>query len=166
MRTLVFMRHAKSGGMRPGLTDFERPLTARGQKEAPAMARQISRRAVYPDLILSSPAVRAVMTARLVAQEMALPDHAIRVDSALYEALVDQYLDVIRTLPDDAQSVLLVGHNPTITDFINLLASSSIAEMPAGGIAAVEAELKAWSEIRKDCGKLLFFEHPARDGSR
>jgi phosphohistidine phosphatase len=142
------------------MADFERPLSDRGRNETPMMAREIARRAIRPELIISSPAVRALSTARLVAEAMAVPHHAVRVEPSLYEASIDHYLDVIKTLPDEVQSVLLVGHNPTLTELVNVLAPAAIGDIPACGVVAVGTTADSWGNVRKNCGKLLFFEHP------
>ena len=163
MKTLVFMRHAKSDGVHQDLTDRERPLTIRRRQEVLMMAREISRRAIRPDCIVSSPAVRALATAQIAAGEMGFPDDAIRVEPTLYEASIHHYLEVITTLPDEARAVLLVGHNPTLTELVNILAPASVSEMPAGGVAAIGAHVERWSQVRRDCGTLMFFKAPNGD---
>jgi phosphohistidine phosphatase len=162
MKTLLLMRHARSAGMAPHRPDLERPLTERGRKDVPIMARRISGRALRPDLIASSPALRALTTARLVAQELSLNGQAICVDAALYESTLEGYLEFLTTLPEAAQIVLVVGHNPTISACVNLLASSSVPELPAGGVAGVIAEIASWSDLRRRCGRLLFVDDPER----
>lgn len=159
MRTLVLMRHASSDGMQRHHTDAERPLSDRGRHDAPKMARAIGR-TIRPDLILSSTAARALATAELVAQELLPPRQKILVEPTLYESSVEGYFELITTLPESAESILLVGHNPTITEFANILAPGSVRDIPAGGVVAITADVSSWKDIDKNCGRLLFFEHP------
>ena len=160
MRTLVFMRHARSVLTRPGQTDFERSLTTRGRLETPVMARTLAQHGICPELIISSPAARALMTARLVAEELRLADHVISVETALYEASRDHYLELLSRLSAGVQTVLFVGHNPGITEFINALAPGAVGDMPPGGVAGVAVDVTQWSDVRNNCGSLLFVEHP------
>lgn len=163
MKKLLFMRHARSASTQSGQTDFERSLTPRGRLEAPMMALALTRHGVRPELIISSPAVRALLTARLVANELSLADHVILLEPVLYEASTDHYLELINGLSEGVQSVLLVGHNPGITEFVNTLAPGEMGEMPQGGLAGVGVDLLRWSEVRGNCGRLLFVEHPVKD---
>jgi len=127
------------------------------------MAQVLAQRGVRPELIISSPAERALATARLVAEELKLGDHAISPEPVLYEASTDHYLELISRLSDGVGSVLLVGHNPAITEFVNTLAPGAIGEMPPGGIAGIGMDSARWSDVRSNCGKLLFVEHPKND---
>ena len=116
MKTLYLLRHAKSSWSFDELSDQERPLNDRGRDDAPVMGQALAKRRICPDLIVSSPAVRAMSTAVLVAREMQYPHEKIAVESGIYGADVDDLLTIIKDLPDTANSVLLVGHIPTITE--------------------------------------------------
>jgi phosphohistidine phosphatase len=128
------------------------------------MGRRLLDKALRPDLIVSSPALRALSTAELIAQELSLNGHGIRVDPALYESSPECYLKFFTTFPENTRTVLVVGHNPTITECVNLLAPSSVGEMPAGGVVGLIADVASWSELRKRCGKLLLFDYPGKSG--
>ena len=160
MKTLVFMRHARAVLQQPGQTDRERSLTARGRLEAPMMAQVLAQRGVRPEVIISSPAERALATARLVAEELTLADHAISLEPVLYKASTDDYFEVIRRLPDGVHSILVVGHNPGITEFVNALEPGAVGEMPPSGLVGIGMDSARWSEVKGNCGKLLFVEHP------
>lgn len=163
MRTLLFMRHAWSVVTQPGQTDSERSLTTRGRLEAPMVARALRQRGVHPEFIVSSPAVRALTTARLVAEELQLAHDAILLEPALYEASAEHYLDIVNGLPDVMRSVLLVGHNPGLTEFVNVLAPGAVGEMPPSGIAVIGIDRDRWSQVRAGCGTLLLVERPTKD---
>lgn len=111
MKTLLLIRHAKSSWDVPSLVDEARPLSERGKRDAPEMGRRLERRGIHPDLILSSPAVRARTTAELIARELDA-DETLVVDHRLYATSADGLLDVIRAQDDTVDCLLVVGHNP------------------------------------------------------
>lgn len=165
MRTLVFMRHARSVQKQPGQADFARSLSTRGRLEAPRMAQALAQRGFCPELIISSPAERALMTARLIAEELTLADHVVSREPVLYEASAEHYLEVIQRLSDNVKDILLVGHNPGITEFVNTLLPGTVGELPPGGLVGIGMDSVRWSEVKSTCGKLLFVEHPMSDRS-
>jgi phosphohistidine phosphatase len=165
MKTLLLMRHAKSSWKHPELSDFERPLNKRGRRDAPWMGRVLLQQGLQPDVIVSSPAVRALMTARLAAEQLDFNLQNIRAEPALYGATIDQYLRVIKNLPDDVTVALVVGHNPTISEFVNILAPGSVGEMPTSGVIALSLDLNGWRDVTVSCGRLVLSESPPRDAS-
>ena len=133
MKTLYLLRHAKSSWSFDELSDQERPLNDRGRDDAPLMGKALAKRRICPDLVVSSPAVRAMSTAVLVAREMQYPHDKIVVEPGIYGAEMNDLLAIIRNLPNAAGSVLLVGHNPTMTETANELSPSALKEMPTAG---------------------------------
>src|SRR5690606_28419591 len=112
MKRLTLVRHAKSSWADPALPDNERPLSGRGERDAPAMAARLAARGERPDAILTSHARRAAMTARAFAERLGLSEETVRVDRRLYLAPADLILDVLRAQDDRVSHVLAVGHNP------------------------------------------------------
>ena len=160
MKTLYLLRHAKSSWSFDELSDQERPLNDRGRDDAPAMGQALAKRRICPDLIVSSPAVRAMSTAVLVAREMQYPHEKITVESGIYGADADDLLTIIKDLPDTANSVLLVGHNPTITETANALSPSSINEMPTAAVVCLHFACEQWSEVSKVNAEFYFYDYP------
>jgi phosphohistidine phosphatase len=162
MKTLYLMRHAKSSWSFDELTDQERPLNDRGRDDAPRIGQALAKRNILPDLLVSSPAVRALSTAVLVARELKYPHDKIRVEPGIYEADLDTLLAIIRALPDAADSVLLTGHNPTFTDAANyLLPGSGLThEMPTAGVVCIQFPVDAWSEIGPATAEFYFYDYP------
>ena len=146
MKTLILVRHAKSSRDDPSLPDRDRPLDDRGRLDAPKMGKRLARRGVKPELLLTSPALRALTTAQLVAEELGYKRKDIVVDDRLYAGSSDDLLDVIRALDKKLDCVMLVGHNPEFTDLANRL-SSEIIDMPTGAVAEFDFETKAWSDV-------------------
>lgn len=160
MKTLYLMRHAKSSWSFDDLTDKERPLNDRGRDDAPMMGQALAKRNIQLDLLLSSPAVRALSTAALVAHELNYPADKVAVEEHIYEATVPDLLAVVRHCPDEADSVLLVGHNPTITDFANVLSPSTIPDMPTAAIVCLKFACARWAEIDRANAEYYFYDHP------
>lgn len=146
VKTLILVRHAKSSWSEPGLADKDRPLNARGERDAPRMGKRLARRELKPDLILSSPAVRALETARLIARKLDCKRADIRVDDRLYAAEAGDLLQVLRELGDRPKCVMLVGHNPELTELAHRL-SSKVGYMPTCAVAVFAFGAKSWARI-------------------
>lgn len=134
MKTLFLVRHAKSSRDDPALPDKERPLNDRGRRDAPRMGKRLAKQDVAPDLILSSPAVRALTTAEIMAKKLAYRIKDIVVDERLYASTPGELLKVIHKLGTKPKHVMLFGHNPELA----LLAwrlSSKITGMPTCAVA-------------------------------
>src|SRR5258705_10067545 len=101
------------------LRDLDRPLNERGLKDAPRMGKRLRERGVHPDLMVSSPAVRALATCRALARELGYPEEKIKIDKRLYHAAEEQLLTVIKECGkfQDPGLVLIIGHNPGLTEF-------------------------------------------------
>ena len=164
MKTLYLLRHAKSSWNFDELSDQERPLNDRGRDDAPVMGQALAKRRICPDVIVSSPAVRAMSTAVLVAREMQYPHDKIVVEPGIYGADVDDLLAIIRDLSDGAGAVLLVGHNPTITETANALSPSAVNEMPTAAVVCLRFECDKWAEVSKANAEFYFYDYPRNEG--
>ena len=160
MKTLYLLRHAKSSWNFDELSDQERPLNDRGRDDAPHMGQALAKRNICPDLVVSSPAVRALSTAVLVCREMNYSHEKIAVEPSIYGADMDGLLGIIHDLPDTAASVLLVGHNPTITDTANALSPSSLNDMPTAAVVCLHFACDAWAEVSKANAEFYFYDFP------
>lgn len=156
MKKLLIMRHAKSDWNQPFASDFERPLNGRGEQDAPRMGEWLAERDLFPDLILSSPAVRARSTAELVADAAGF-DCDMALDRRIYHADAATLLEVINGLPDWAETVMLFGHNPGFEDLVSAL-SGSDERMPTAAIACINLAIDAWAEAER--GELQWLATP------
>jgi len=165
MKTLYLMRHAKSSWSFDELTDQERPLNDRGRDDAPAMGQALAKRQLALDLLVSSPAVRALTTTVLVAREIKYPHDKIKVEPSIYEADLDTLLAIIRNLPDAAQAVLLTGHNPTLTDLANyLLPGSGLThELPTAAVVCLQFQTDQWAQAGPANAEFYFYDYPRKD---
>jgi len=138
-KTLLIMRHAKSDWGFSGITDFERPLNARGKKDAPRMGQWLVEQQYYPDSILASPARRAQETVESVCATLQISTERILWCPEIYNAPASILLEVLKKIPTHAKITLLVGHNPGIEQLIPLLCNTSQPaqdiSMPTAAIA-------------------------------
>jgi phosphohistidine phosphatase len=161
MKRLTLVRHAKSDWSLSGQPDWDRPLNRRGQRDAPEMARRLRARKLRPDRILTSPAVRAVTTATIMARELKVSAGRIRQDERLYLASPADLLAVIRELAGDAKHLMVFGHNPGLTDFANRLsAGDRIDNMPTCAVFTALFNLKDWSALDWSSGAEAEFDYP------
>ncbi|GAB2963695.1 histidine phosphatase family protein [Hymenobacter coalescens] len=160
MKILYLMRHAKSSWNFDGLSDKERPLNNRGRTDAPHMGQALVARNIRLDLLVSSPAVRALSTAALVAKELQYPPERVHVLDGIYAADLDRLVDIVHELPDEAESVLLVGHNPTITDVANALSPSPVNEMGTAAIVCLHFQADRWADVHRTNAELYFHDSP------
>lgn len=165
MKTLCLVRHAKSSWKYPNLDDFERPLNKRGHKNAPFMGRILKKLKVAPDLIISSAANRAAMTARIIAAALDYPLENIRFSEAIYEFGEKALVNVVKQIDDAVNQAMVVGHNPAINGLANFIGDQPISNIPTCGVFCVELDISAWANINAHCGKLKFFEYPKKQRS-
>lgn len=163
MKTLYLLRHAKSSWDDAGLDDYQRPLNHRGEKDAPKMGKRLRREGVSPRLICSSPAVRAITTARLVAGELGYPVASIQQEKKLYHASPEEILSILRSTPSHVESVMLVGHNPGFTEFANDLLNEEIDNLPTAGVVGARLTIDAWKDASWGCGKMFLYEYPKKE---
>lgn len=160
MKTLYILRHAKSSWKFDGLSDHDRPLNKRGRHDAPLMGQELAARGVAPQLIISSPAVRAISTATLVSRELDYDPDDILVDTQVYGADKNDLLQVVQHAPAEINSLLLVGHNEAISEFANMLSQEPISSLPTAGVAALQFSCESWFDISKENATLLFTDFP------
>jgi phosphohistidine phosphatase len=157
MKTIILIRHAKSSWKFPDLKDIERPLKKRGVRDAAMMATVLQDMHLHLDKIISSPAVRAMSTAKAFAAE-----ENIVVDQRLYLESKSKILNLLKDLDNNYQCIALVSHNPDLTDFANFLANDNIENIPTTGIVGIQIECNSWAEVEKGKGKRMFFEVPKK----
>jgi phosphohistidine phosphatase len=161
MKRLTLVRHSKSDWSLPGQQDWDRALNKRGQRDAPEMARRLRARKLKPDAILSSPAVRALATATIMARELKIAPSIVRQDERLYLAGPADMLTVIRELGGNARHLMVFGHNPGITEFANRLsAGDRIDNMPTSAVFTATFAIDDWSELDWASGRDAQFDYP------
>lgn len=159
MKNLYLIRHAKSDWSDESKFDFERGLNKRGQRAIFTMADALKEKKVIPDLILSSSAQRAKLTAKGLAREIGYRREIKYIDD-LYMAEPLDIMSIINETKDKYDHLFIVGHNPETTELADLMLDEDIDNVPTLGIVALELPIKHWSEFKLEKVKLNFFIYP------
>jgi phosphohistidine phosphatase len=163
MKTLTIFRHAKSSWDHPELSDSDRPLNKRGKRDAPIMGERLKSAGVRPSLILSSPAVRAWKTARILAKAIAYPIEFLQREPGLYHAGVNRLLDIIAAQDEGFNSIVDIGHNPGLTDLAHELVPGVTANIPTAGFVSLLVDSDNWDLRVRDSVKLIKYDYPKKD---
>jgi phosphohistidine phosphatase len=161
MKTLFLVRHAKSSRDDPTLADRDRPLNDRGLRDAPKMGARLAEHEVEPELIVSSPALRALTTAQLIARKLDYKTKDIVVDDRVYASSPKALLEVIHGLDDKLRCVMLFGHNPEMSELANRL-SKEITDMATCAVAEFGFDIKSWTKIGKTPPEKVRLDEPKK----
>ncbi|MPM55078.1 hypothetical protein SDC9_101863 [bioreactor metagenome] len=159
-KTLLIMRHGKADGQIGGKSDLDRSLTELGKKRTGIIAQELIRRNTIPEFIISSPAARALETAEFLAAQFSLKTAQIGIDEDLYFKTVNDYFDALYAAPEEYNKIMIVGHNPLITQFANFFLSQKIIDLPTSGLLALHSEARSWPEFVIAFKKALFYLIP------
>lgn len=162
MKTLYLVRHAKSSWENRSVSDFDRTLNERGKRDAPFMAKILKEKEIAVDLMLSSPAVRALTTANIFASEISFPENKIVKEKDIYEADRSELMDVIMKTDDSVNDVMLFGHNPGITYLSNYLCNFETDNIPTCGIVCMQMDFDSWKYLGNKSCSFKFFEYPKK----
>jgi len=161
-KKLYLVRHAKSSWENLSIKDFDRPLNERGMYDAPRMAKRFKEREITIDLMLSSPAHRALSTCHAMASILGYASERIKTDPRLYHASED-YLYTILSQTDNRLAIVMVfGHNPGFTTFANSLLGEHLINIPTCGIVGSTLSIDDWKDMEAGCGRMDFFDFPKK----
>jgi phosphohistidine phosphatase len=162
LKILTIVRHAKSSWKDTSLSDRKRPLNTRGERDAPVMGRRIHEHGIRPSLIITSPAKRAWKTAKIIAREIHYPLEFLQREDGLYLASLDEILDTIVAQDNGFNNLMIVGHNPGLTDFANFLVPGLTNNLPTAGVVSVEIDQDDWSLYTQPQARLLVHDWPKK----
>jgi len=160
MKQLHIARHGKSSWDTGGIADIDRPLNERGVATAYLMAQRLSDRGVIPDLMISSPAVRALSTTLIFLRVMKLPASILQINESFYMGNVDELVQIIRSTDDRFSSLMLFGHNPAFTVLANRFLIHGIENIPTAGIVSLSFPALKWKEIDRTKPDEEVFDYP------
>lgn len=158
VKVLFLLRHAKARSIASGMTDFERPLHDDGKRAAELVGEFLNSKGVEPDLVLSSPALRARETIDAVLKAAQL-NVDVNYDARIYEGSSAQLLEMISQLPEGKDMVMLVGHNPSLEELLQAL-TGEVIKMSAGSIANIAFGATEWGKALEEKGKLDWLVTP------
>jgi len=167
MKRLTIVRHAKSSWDNSSTPDADRPLSARGERDAPVMGARLAGRGSRPSLILTSPADRAISTARILARALSYPQEFLQSERDLYLAGTADLLQVIARQDSRCSDLMLVGHNPGLTDLANRLVGDYwLDNLPTAGVVALDCDTEDWGTIATHPVQLAYFDYPKNTETR
>ncbi len=159
-KKLLIVRHAKSDWGIANTKDFDRPLNSRGFLNAPEMGKRLVSRALIPQQLVSSPALRAITTCKLIAKEIQYPETEIKQEPKIYEANHQTLLKIVNQFNDEHDFIALFGHNNGITDLAVYLSNTDLYNIPTCGMVLIEFPLDSWEMVSKNTGNMLIFDYP------
>lgn len=163
-RTLIIVRHAKSSWANPLQSDFDRPLNERGAKDAPAMGARLVKAGLIPELIISSTAKRTRETASYIAQQSGYDVALVQWEDKLYHCIPSVIEETLYVVKNSIKTVLIVAHNPGITEFVNQLSPHFFTNnMPTCGIVAATFESDRWEDFPVSKRKVIIFDYPKNE---
>jgi len=160
VRRLTLLRHAKSSWDNPLLDDFDRPLNKRGERDAPDMGDRLKARGARPSLIISSDAARAVTTARIIARRIGYPIGFIQPVNELYLASPRTIIDVVIRESERYHDVIVVGHNPGLTELLNQMSDARVDNIPTCGVFSMQLAIDDWTDLPSAEGRLDWYDYP------
>lgn len=163
MKTLLIVRHAKSSWDNPNFSDYERPLNSRGERDAPYMAKVIKDKGINADIIISSPAVRALTTAKAFAAEQKIDESKIIIKELIYNSGFSEILRMLKKSDDVHNTIMLFGHNPDITHLSSYLSGNYFDNVHTCGVVCIAfPNVDKWANIDDQNGILSFYEYPRK----
>jgi len=162
-KQLLIVRHAKAEEADFKKSDFKRALSPRGEKNAQEMAKRLKIKNLIPQKLYSSPALRAISTARYFADGLGIAQSEIIEDPEIYDALTHELLECISRMDEHADFVALFGHNPSITDLVNKLCGANIFNIPTCGLALIEFPFDSWKMLSDGTGELMLYDYPKKE---
>ncbi len=159
-KKILLVRHAKSDWADSSLKDFDRPLNARGLRDAPEMAHRIKVENLEPQKIVSSPAIRAFQTSKVMADTWGIKSDEIELVSAIYEASTSSLLKIVNEFDDEYDYIALCGHNNGITDFAAYLTDADIYNIPTCGMVLIQFPFDSWKMASKYTGAVVRYDYP------
>jgi len=146
MKNLLVLRHAKSSWNDPALDDHERPLNKRGRRDGPRMGELVREYGLIPDIVIASDAVRAQLTAETVA-DAARYAGEILLDRHLYMAGPADIVSLLQTVRENAETVMIVGHNPGLEELVEQLTGQR-QDLPTAALAQIVLPIDQWRDLK------------------
>jgi len=160
-KELFLIRHARSNEKAPDQQDVDRTLTTEGMQQSTRIGFYFSNEGLLPDIIITSPAIRAQQSSTIIADQLKLNTERVHSNDELYEASVRTFLQVVKLFKEEWERVFAVGHNPTISYLAEYITGAEIGVMSAGSITRIEVPVKNWNEVDKgNCNLIQYISSP------
>lgn len=164
MKTLYLARHGKSSWRDTELRDIDRPLKEKGVKDAYKIASVLLEKSIHPDHIITSPAIRAMHTAIIFSRVLDFEPMRIEINPFMYGIDKEGLINLVEGLNPQFDSVMIFGHDPVLTNFVNYLVNENYEKIPTSGVACITSDVSEWSQVKPENSVLKFLEHPKKTG--
>ena len=165
MKTLILLRHAEANSNDKYAPDHEKCLSKRGEQSVPEMALKLLGQNIAPSLFLSSTATRTVSTAKHIIKALDLSADILKTDARLYLATHSDILKVVEEQENTISELLVIGHNPGLTNLANhLLSNFHLDNLPATGIVIIQSITQSWIEVYQSKSSLFYYDYPQKKG--
>jgi len=161
MKKIVLIRHGKSSWKDP-VNDIDRPLKKRGKLDAAMVAEEFKKFDFTPDLVVSSPAKRAVDICRIFIKKMDISTDILQINPIIYDFSGGKTSDFISSLDDSCQNVMLFGHNHAFTALANLYGNKIIENLPTSGLVVISFNIESWKDVEVGITELIIFPKQLR----
>ena len=161
-KTLYITRHGKSSWDFEGIADIDRPLSIRGVNNAYLMAERLKAKGLMPELLLSSPAIRALHTAEIFIRTLGIDWNSLEINDKLYFGYTNEILEAILHLDKRYSSVMIFGHNPAFTELANTFLLSPVDNIPTAGMITLVFPVNKWTELRDTKPQSEDFDYPKK----
>jgi len=157
VKTIYLLRHAEAE-KRSDIKDIDRSLTSNGELETLSLSKELLSKGFVFDKILCSSSRRTLQTCDLLLKNLDM-DLPVIIMQSLYNPFIDNFLDTIRNLPDNCMNILIISHNPTVTEFANYVLGHSKQQLAfdTANMAKLDLSIKSWADIKENCATTSFF---------
>jgi phosphohistidine phosphatase len=163
MKKIIFVRHGRAEDPAPEISDYERSMTLKGKSISRLMAQKFREKENSPGIIITSPAFRALETAFIFAREFDIKPEKILINSNLYYKMNIHYLSELFSLVGESENTItMFGHNPSFTEIADSLSKEGCEFMPKSGVICISFNIKTWSDIKPNYGKIEYFLKPEK----
>jgi phosphohistidine phosphatase len=159
-RELILIRHTKSSWNDFSMPDFDRPIKKERAEDAKEMAAKLKSLKLEPDLIICSPAKRTRQTAEYFYEKLKYEEDRVQFEKRIYESSAGEIFEVVREVKPEVKTLVLIGHNPSLTNFANFFTKEPIDEIPTTGVVWLEFDSKDWEIDRQTPCKVKHFLTP------
>lgn len=160
MKKIILVRHGRAEDQTSGISDFERSLTVKGKVISGLMGRKLKEKEDNPGQFITSPAFRALETALIFAAEMEIPAEKIRMETSLYQADFNIFLNLVKNLDQETETITVFGHNPAFTEIADKLAAEGCEFMTKTSVICISFRTKTWTGVKPKSGKTEYFLKP------
>lgn len=162
MKHLLLARHGKPSWAHKEVADLDRPLKPSGLEETYLISEWLQKQKIPVDLIITSPAVRAIQTALIISRALKYPAYRLELNDQLYNGDYTKLVKFLQSMDNRYDNIMLIGHDPALTNLYNHLTKETVDKFPSSGFAYMQVKSESFSSLKKGSCKSKFFKSPKK----